>query len=193
MPEHGEAGRRNGTTRHGRAARRVLSARSGQVTIQAGEGIQSGGLDSGDEHVTVPAAMPVTTDTTTAAGRIFFDKLAARLGREPTVEDLVGAVAQQMEAKRHKLRVRKTIAVRIREGRHARELTQADLALRLDVSDKHVNRWEHAHRPAGRTPSLHTRNALARALDIPVARLYPESEPIEDLVELTPAEEQDLL
>jgi DNA-binding transcriptional regulator YiaG len=169
----------------------VSIATSGKLTIQPGEGIQAGGWNFGGRRGTVLPLMSVTVTAT--SGRGFFDKLTQRLGRAPTVEDLVGAVARELQSDRRKLRVRKTIAVRIRDARRAKELTQADLGALLRKPDKHVNRWEHAHRPAGRTPSDESRAALAAVLGLPLRTLYPEGEPDEDLVELTAQEEDELL
>jgi ribosome-binding protein aMBF1 (putative translation factor) len=125
----------------------------------------------------------------TPAGRQHIAELRARLGRDLTVEDLLEQAGREIAVERRRARIRKTIAVRIRDARHVADLTQVELAARLGKRDKEVNRWEHGHR----TPSAASREAIADALAVPLAHLYPEQEPDDALVPLTPEEDDELL
>jgi ribosome-binding protein aMBF1 (putative translation factor) len=161
-------------------------ANSGVPTRHSGDGRQAGGYTSPGESGNLPEPM---TTTATTAGRQHLAELRARLGRDVTVDDLLEHAGREIARDRRRARVRKTIAVRIRDARHAAGLTQVELAELLGKRDKEINRWEHAHR----TPSPPSREAIAAALEIPLARLYPEQEPDDALVALTPAEDDDLL
>jgi ribosome-binding protein aMBF1 (putative translation factor) len=152
---------------------------------RSGEGRQAGGYTLAAESATVTGSM----STITSAGRQHIAELRARLGRDLTIEDLLEQAGREIALERRHARIRKTIAVRIHDARLDAGLTQVELAARLGKRDKEVNRWEHAHR----MPSHASRELLAAALDIPLTRLYPEQEPDDELVALTPAEDDELL
>jgi ribosome-binding protein aMBF1 (putative translation factor) len=161
------------------------SANSERTPRQNGEGRQSGGYTSGGDGASFHGSM----STISAAGRQHLADLRARLGRDVTVDDLLEHADREIAEDRRRVRIRKTIAVRIRDARRDAGLTQVELASRLGKRDKEINRWEHAHR----TPSRESREAIADALGISIARLYPEQEPDELLEPLTQAEDDELL
>jgi PAS domain S-box-containing protein len=160
-------------------------ANSGQTPRRSGDGRHAGGYTSSGESSSLPGSMTAIT----AAGRQHIAELRARLGRDVTVEDLLEHAGREIALERRRARIRKTIAVRVTDARHAAKLTQGELGDLVGVRDKEINRWEHAHR----TPSPASREALAGALKIPLARLYPEQEPDGALVELTSTEDDELL
>ncbi|MBI4455759.1 MAG: helix-turn-helix transcriptional regulator [Acidobacteria bacterium] len=67
----------------------------------------------------------------------------------------------------------KTLGERIREIREAKELTQREIAARLQIDDYYVSRLENNHI----NPTLATLQRLANALGVEVRDFFPPTQP----------------
>jgi len=67
-------------------------------------------------------------------------------------------------------------AANITSARHARGWTKADLAELMEVDKSTVGRWENGHT----FPTIVHQHLLARMLDVPLADLFPLSDPAAD-------------